>query len=234
MFFAGLPLPRHGFRHLSCPQPCFTFPPRTDFQIVSESVASSYSAGPFQISIQQELAEIRLIEVSPRQREFLPPTFAASRKGHRPSWAKPIPLSPLITLAAARFQLLTSAVEGGLHLSIEDVVAKARDYASRETKGVRAWTPAVYHSLRYFFQLTHCVGDSYIVADPGFVHWIDTIPRDLGQLAEYRVLVNLCGHTDLPFVPHDPEDISRWIAQLPKYAVVVMNSLSKWACFAKG
>ena len=31
MLVAGIPLPRHGFRHLSSPQPCFTFPPRTDF-----------------------------------------------------------------------------------------------------------------------------------------------------------------------------------------------------------
>ena len=96
------------------------------------------------------------------------------------------------------------------------------------------WAPAVYYSLWYFFQITHCVGDSYIVADPGFVHWFDTIPLDLCQLAEYRVLIKLCGHTDLPFVSHDPDDISQWIAQLPKYAVVVMNSLSKWACLAKG
>ena len=93
--------------------------------------------------------------MSPRKREFLPPTFAASRKGHRPAWAKPVPLSPLITLAAARFQLLTSAVEGGLNLPIQEVVAKARDYESRESKGVRKWAPMVYHSLRYFFQITH-------------------------------------------------------------------------------
>ena len=113
MVSAGLPLPRHGFRHLSRLQPCFTVLPRTDFQIFPESAASSYSAGSFQISIQQELAEIRLIEVSSRQRDFPPPTFAASRKGHSPSWTKPVPLSPLITLAAARFHLFTSAAEGG-------------------------------------------------------------------------------------------------------------------------
>ena len=216
MSVAGIPLPRHGFRHLSCPQPCFTFPLRTDFQIVPEPAAASYSAGSFQISVQQELAEIRRIEVSPRQREFLPPTFAASRKGHRPAWAKPVPLSPLITLAAARLQLLISAVDGGLNLSIEEVVAKAKDYESRESKGVRAsrWAPAVNHSLRQIFQITHCLGDSYIVADPGFVHWFDTISLDLYQLAEYRVLINLCGHTDLPSALHDPEDVSRWTAQL--------------------
>ena len=127
MVVAGIPLPRHGFRHLSCPQPCFTFPPRTDFHIVPESAASSYRVGSFQISVQQELAEIRRNEVPLPQREFLPPTFAASRNGHRPIWAKPASLSPLVTLAAARFQLLTSAVEGGLDLSIEEVVAKARD-----------------------------------------------------------------------------------------------------------
>ena len=51
---------------------------------------------------------------------------------------------------------------------------------------------------------------------------------------DYRVLINLCGHTDLPFVPHDPEDVSRWIAQLPKYTVILMNSLPKWTCLAKG
>ena len=66
MLFAGIPLPRHGFRHLSSPQPCFTFPPRTDFQIVPESAASSYSVGSFQISVKQELAEIRRIETSLR------------------------------------------------------------------------------------------------------------------------------------------------------------------------
>ena len=82
MSVAGIPLPRHGFRHLSCPQPCFTFPLRTDFQLVPEPVAASYIAGSFQISVQQELAEIRRIEESPQQREFLPPTFAASRKCH--------------------------------------------------------------------------------------------------------------------------------------------------------
>ena len=71
------------------------------------------------------------------------------------------------------------------------------------------------------------MGDSYIVADPGFSHGYDTTPLDLAQFAEYRVLINLCGHADLPLVPHDLEDTSRWIARLPKYAVVVMNSLSK-------
>ena len=134
MSVAGIPLPRHGFRHLSCPQPCFTFPHRTKFQIVPEPAAASYSAGSFQISLQQELAEIRRIEVSPRQREFLPPTFAASRKDHRPAWAKTVPSSPLITLAAARFQLLISAVEGGLNLSVEEVVAKARDYENHGSR----------------------------------------------------------------------------------------------------
>ena len=92
----------------------------------------------------------------------------------------------------------------------------------------------IYHFLRYFFQITHCIGDSYIVADPGFVHWFDMIPLDLCQLAEYRVLINLCAHTDLPFALHDPEDVSRWTAKLPKCAVVLMNSLPKWACLAKG
>ena len=90
MLVAGIPLPRHGFRHLSSPQPCFTFPPRTDFQIVPESAASSYSVGSFQISVKQDLAEIRRIETSLPQREFLPPTFAASRKGHRPVRAKSV------------------------------------------------------------------------------------------------------------------------------------------------
>ena len=131
-----------------------------------------------------------VVEVSLPQREFLPPTFAASRKGHRPVWAKPASLSPLVTLAAARFQLLTSAVKGGLNLSIEEVVAKARDHESRESKGARAWAPAVYHSLRHLFQITHCIGDIYIVADPGFIHWFDTIPLDLCQLVEYRVLIH--------------------------------------------
>ena len=142
----------------------------------------------------------------------------------------------MITLAAARFQLLISAVDGGLNLSIEEVVAKAKDYESRESKGVRAsrWAPAVNHSLRQIFQITHCLGDSYIVADLGFVNWFDTIPLDLCQLAEYRVLINLCGHTGLPFALHDPEDVSRWTAQLPKYTVLLMNSLPKWACLAKG
>ena len=210
MLFAGIPLPRHGFRHLSSPQPCFTFPPRTDFQIVPESAASSYSVGSFQISVKK--AEIRRIETSLPQREFLPPTFAASRKGHRPAWAQAIPLSPLVTLAAARFQLLTSEADGGLNLSIEEVVAKVRDYESRESRGVRARAPAVYHSLRHLFPITHCIGDSYIVADPGFIHWLNMIPLDLCQLAEDRVLINLCGHTDLPFVPHAPEDVSRWTA----------------------
>ena len=57
MLVAGIPLPRHGFRHLLSPQPCFTFPPRTDSQIVPESAASSYSVGSFQISVKQELAK---------------------------------------------------------------------------------------------------------------------------------------------------------------------------------
>ena len=113
------------------------------------------------------------------------------------------------------------------------MVAKARDYESRESKGVRAWAPAVYHSLRHLFQITHCIGDSYIVADPGFIHWLDMIPLDLCQLAEDRVLINLCGHTDLPFVLHDLDDVSRWIAQLPKYTVLLMNSLPKWTCLAE-
>ena len=160
MSVAGIPLPRHGFRHISCPPPCFPFPHRMDFQIVQKPAAASYSAGSFQISVQQELAEIRRIEVSPRQRKFLPLTFAASRKGHRPAWAKPVPLSPLITLAAARFQLLISVVEGVLNLSIEEVVAKAKDYESRESMGVRALVPAVYHSLRHLFQINHCIGNS--------------------------------------------------------------------------
>ena len=71
------------------------------------------------------------------------------------------------------------------------------------------------------FQITHCIGDSYIVADPGFVHWVDTIPLDLCQLAEYSVLINLCGlliclsFRMIRRMSH-PEDVSRWTAQLPK------------------
>ena len=66
------------------------------------------------------------------------------------------------------------------------------------------------------------------------MYWLDTIPLDLCQIVDYRVLINLCGHTDLPFVQHDPEDVSRWTAQLPKYTVPLMNSLPKWTCLAKG
>ena len=84
------------------------------------------------------------------------------------------------------------------------------------------------------FRLLTAFGDSYIVADPGFIHWLDMIPLYLCQLAEDRVLVNLCGHTDLPFVLHDLEDVSRWIAQLPKYTVLLMNSFPKWTCLAEG
>ena len=76
-------------------------------------------------------------------------------------------------------------------MSIEEVVDKARDYECRESKGVRAWAPAVYNSLRHLFQITHCIGDSYIVADPGFIHWLDMIPLGLCQIVDYRVLINL-------------------------------------------
>ena len=59
------------------------------------------------------------------------------------------------------------------------------------TPGVLSLThPAVYHSLRHLFQITHCIGDSYIVADPGFIHWLDTIllMSDCGLSGSYQPL----------------------------------------------
>ena len=138
----GLPLPRHGFRHLARSQPRFTFPPRSDFEIVLEDGASSYTTGAFQVMMQNELTEIRRVELLHRRQEFLPPRFAASRKGTPPAWARSISLAPLITLPAARFRLLSCDAEGGLNLSIEAVVEKALNYETSESKGIRAWSPA--------------------------------------------------------------------------------------------
>jgi len=133
-----------------------------------------------------------------------------------------------------RFRLLSCDAEGGLNLAIDAVVEKALNYETREMKGIRTWSPAVYQTIQQLFKLTHCVGDSYIVADPNFPYRLDEIPYDVTQLMEYWVLFNLCGNHELPFDIHDYADISRWVAALPKYSVVILNSLSKWAPFSDG
>ena len=48
------------------------------------------------------------------------------------------------------------------------------------------------------------------------------------------MLSNLCGNYELPFNTHAHASISRWIDALPKYAVVILDSLSKWDPFSAG
>ena len=135
------------------------------------------------------------------------PTFASSRKGDSPAWANPLPLSSLVTLtlSAARFRPLQSDAEGGVSLSIDAVVDTAMDCEIRETKGARSWSPAIYQTLRYFFKLTHSIGDSHIVADPIIPQWTYTIPLDLtpSHFMEHRPgalrVFNMCSHHELPF-----------------------------------
>ena len=114
------------------------------------------------------------------------------------------------------------------------MVDKAMDCENRESKGTRSWSPVLYQTLQYFFKMTHCVGDSYIVADSIFPQWTNTIPFGLTQFTGRRVLLNMCGHHELPFAIHDREGISRGIDALPKYSVVVLNSLSQWDPLSDG
>ena len=167
MVNTGLLLPRHGLRHISAVQPKLTFPPRTDFQIVLENLPYSYSVESYQITIQKELAEIRTITAVKPKVDIDPPQFAASRKGQPAVWAKSVSLMPLVSLSSARFQLLCSEEVGGLNLSVEEIVQAALDYELRESRGIRSWSPVIY---KHLFDITHCVGDSYIVADPVFEH----------------------------------------------------------------
>ena len=115
MINTGLaPLPRNGFRHIPRTQAHFTYPSRTDFQIIRESPPCSFTEGSYQVLLQKEQAEIRNVQIMSDTWDPGPPQFAASRKSIIAAWAKPLSLAPLISLPAARFHLMRSSYPGGL------------------------------------------------------------------------------------------------------------------------
>ena len=133
-------------------------------------------------------------------------------------------ITPVSSGHSSSYAFLSASKRCGRYLSMNTVAAKSIDCELWESKRVRSWSPAVYSTLRYYFQLTYCVGDSYIVAVPIFSYWFDTIPRDLAQFEDNGVLFNIYGHPELHFDIHALDDISIWIAFLPKYSVIVMTS----------
>ena len=229
MINTGLaPLPRHGFRHIPRTQAHFTYPPRTDFQIVRENPPSSFTEGSYQVLLQKEQAEIRNVQIMSDTWDPDPPQFAASREGIMAAWAKPLSLAPLISLPAARFHLMRSSDPGGLNLKVEDIVKIAHDYESREANGIRSWSPVIYQVIQHLFKLTHCVGVSSIVADPSFEHWQDHLPHDLSHTTTDRILIDLCGHHVLPFDVKSQDAVAIWVSTLSPNSVILVNMTTKW------
>ena len=126
---------------------------------------------------------------------------------------------PVVSLSSARFQLLRSEEVEGLHISVEEIVQAAFDYELRESKGIRSWSPVIHQVIQHLFDITHGVGDSYIVADPVFEHWTDKLNLESTDFGNARVMFNLRGHYELPFDTKSSEALAQWVASLP-------NSLS--------